>query len=45
MPAIKSVKVECVLSVVMWSELRLGQYRDDDHRQDAPHFILQTLFL
>ena len=31
-------KVECVLTMVIWSEFRMGQYRDDDHREDAPHF-------
>ena len=33
--------------IVKWGDLpdshflgfRMGQYRDDDHRQDAPHFI------
>ena len=24
--------------MVIWSEFRMGQYRDDDHREDAPHF-------
>ena len=31
-------KVGCVLPMVNWSELRLRQYRDDDHREDVPHF-------
>ena len=26
--------------MIIWSEFRMGQYRDDDHREDAPHFIL-----
>ena len=26
--------------MVIWSELRMGQYKDDDHRQDAHNFIL-----
>ena len=25
--------------MVIWSEFRMGQDRDDDHREDAPHFI------
>ena len=25
--------------MVIWSEFRLGKYRDDDHREDTPHFI------
>ena len=24
--------------MVMWSELRVGQYREDDHPVDKPHF-------
>ena len=32
-------KVERVFLTVIWSEFRMGQYRDDDHREDAPHFI------
>ena len=31
-------KVGCVFPVVIWSELHLGQHRDDDYREDAPHF-------
>ena len=31
-------KVGCVLPMVIWPELRLGQDRDDDHWEDAPHF-------
>ena len=37
-------KVECVLPMVIWSEFRLGQYRDDEHQLDAPHFILTGSF-
>ena len=33
-------KVECVFPVVIWSEFRMVQYRDDDHWEDAPHFII-----
>ena len=25
--------------MVIWSEIRMGQYRDDDHREQAPDFI------
>ena len=32
-------KVGCILSMVICSEFRLGKYRDDDHREEAPHFI------
>ena len=31
-------KVGCVFPVVIRSEFRLRQYRDDDHREYAPHF-------
>ena len=31
-------KVECVLPMVISSEFRIGQNRDDDHREDEPHF-------
>ena len=24
--------------MVIWSEFRKGQDKDDDHREDAPHF-------
>ena len=30
-------KVGCIFPVVISSEFRLGQYRDDDHREDALH--------
>ena len=33
-------KVGCVFLMVIWSEFRMGQYRHDDHREDAPHFII-----
>ena len=33
-------KVGCVFLMVIWSEFRLGKYRDDDHREDASHFII-----
>ena len=31
-------KVGCVFPVVIWSEFRLGQQRDDGHREYTPHF-------
>ena len=31
-------KVRCVFQMVIWSELRRGQYRDDNHGEDALHF-------
>jgi len=36
-------KVECVVSMVIWSEMRIVQHRDDDHRKHAPHFIVNSL--
>ena len=27
------------LPTVIWSEFEMGQDRDDDHQEDAPHFI------
>ena len=35
-------KVGCVFSMVILSEFRMGQYRDDDYREDVPHFIHDT---
>ena len=32
------IKVKCFFAMVLWSEFRMEQYRDD-HREDAPHFI------
>ena len=29
--------------MVIWSEFHMGQYRVDDHREDAPHFNLLRL--
>ena len=29
--------------VIIWSEFRLGKYRDDNHREDAPHFTSKYL--
>ena len=28
--------------MVIWSKFRLGEYRDDDHREDAHHFTWAT---
>ena len=25
--------------MVIWSETRMWQYRDQDHREDPPHFL------
>ena len=36
---IKKSKVGCIFPLVISSEFRMGQYRDDNHREDAPHFI------
>ena len=35
-------KVGCVLPMVIWSEFRLWQYRDDDHGEYASHFRIST---
>ena len=32
-------KVGCVLPMVIWSKFRMGQYRDDNHREEASKFI------
>ena len=37
-------KVECVFLMVILSEFRMGQHRDDDHQKDAPHFIDQAIY-
>ena len=26
--------------MVIWSEFRMGQHREDDHRENVPHFII-----
>ena len=31
-------KVMCVFLMVIWSEFRIGQYRDNDYEEHAPHF-------
>ena len=38
-------KVGCVSLMVIWSELRMGQYRDGNHREDAPHFTHYMLLV
>ena len=35
----KDTKAGCVFPIVISSDLRMGQHRDDDHQEDAPHFI------
>ena len=32
------IKVGCAFMMVIWSEFRTGQCRDNDNREDAPHF-------
>ena len=32
-------KVECVFPMVILSEFLTEQYKNDDHREDASHFI------
>ena len=39
------IKVGCVFLMVIWSEFRMEQYRDDGHRDDTPHFNLPVLKL
>ena len=31
----------CVLSMVIWSELRTWQYRDHGHREEAPNITIR----
>ena len=37
------IKVMCVFPMVISSEFHFGKYRDDDHRDDAPHCIFWLL--
>ena len=37
-------KVGCVFPMVISSDFRTGQHRDDDHQEDAPYFKLQQKF-
>ena len=32
-------KVGCIFPMVISSDSRMGQHRDDDHQEDAPHFM------
>ena len=32
-------KVPCAFPMVISSDFRVGQHRDDDHEEDAPYFI------
>ena len=34
--------IHSVFPMVIWSESRIGQCRDDVHREDEPHFNTQT---
>ena len=36
--------MECVFLMVIWSEFRMRRYRHDDHRVNAPHFIISESF-
>ena len=36
-------KVGCIFPMVIWSEFRMGQYWDDDHREDAPQFTFNDM--
>ena len=38
-------KVGCVLLMVIWSEKRMGRYRDSDYREHAPHFTILKDYL
>ena len=31
--------------MVISSEFRIGQYKDDDHREDAPHFDIREIWI
>ena len=33
-------EVGCVFLMVIWSEFRMEQYRDDDYRENALRFII-----
>ena len=38
-------KVGCVFRIVIWSESRMRQYRDDYHQEDALHFTIIYIIL
>ena len=35
-------KVGCIFPMVISSDFRMGEHRDDDHQEDAPHFRTVT---
>ena len=37
--------MECIFPIVISSEFRIGQYRDDDHREDAPTLLRSTFLV
>ena len=37
-------KVECVFPMVILSDFRMGQHKDDCHQEDAPHFIDRVIY-
>ena len=39
----RKYKVGCVFTMVISSEFRMGQYRENGHREDEPHFIYDGL--
>ena len=41
----KDNKEGYVFPMVIWPEFRMWQYRDDNHQEDAPHFIMQASIL
>ena len=41
---IQACKVGCIFVIVISSELRMGQYGDDDYREDAPHFRINESY-
>ena len=36
-------KAECVFTMVILSDFRMGQHRDDDHQEVAPHFMIWSI--
>ena len=37
-------KGECVVTMVIWSEIRMEQYKDDNHREHEPHFTAWVMW-
>ena len=35
-------KVRCVFAIVLLTDFRMGQHRDDDHQEDASHYIIRV---